>query len=42
MQWAAEGKIRPIIHETFPLERTAEAFAALRSRSVLGKVVVTI
>jgi NADPH:quinone reductase-like Zn-dependent oxidoreductase len=42
MEWAALGKIRPIIHETFPLERTAQAFASLRNRTVLGKVVVTV
>jgi NADPH:quinone reductase-like Zn-dependent oxidoreductase len=42
MEWAALGKIRPIIHQTFPLERTSEAFAALRSRSVIGKIVITV
>jgi NADPH:quinone reductase-like Zn-dependent oxidoreductase len=42
MNWAAAGRIRPVIHQTFPLERTVPAFAALRNRSVLGKVVVTV
>jgi 2-desacetyl-2-hydroxyethyl bacteriochlorophyllide A dehydrogenase len=41
LEWAALEKIRPIIHQTFPLERTAEAFAALRNRGVLGKIVIT-
>ena len=41
MEWAAYGKIRPVIHQTYPLERLAEAFAALRSRTVLGKIVIT-
>jgi 2-desacetyl-2-hydroxyethyl bacteriochlorophyllide A dehydrogenase len=42
LEWAAYGKIRPVIQQTYPLERLAEAFGALRSRTVLGKVVVTI
>ena len=42
LEWAALGKIRPVIQQTYPLERLAEAFAALRSRTVQGKVVVTI
>lgn len=42
MEWAAYGKIKPVIHQTFPLERTAEAFAALRSRGVNGKIVITV
>lgn len=41
LEWAAQGKLKPVIHSTVPLARTAEAFAALRSRNVLGKVVVT-
>jgi NADPH:quinone reductase-like Zn-dependent oxidoreductase len=41
MEWAAHRKIKPIIHQTFPLDRLPEAFAALRSRTVLGKIVVT-
>ena len=41
LDWAAKGKLKPMIHSAFPLERAAEAFTALRSRSVLGKVVVT-
>ena len=42
MEWAAYGKIRPVVHETYPLERLAEAFAALRSRTVMGKVIATV
>jgi len=41
LEWAAQGKLKPVIHSTVPLTRATEAFAALRSRSVLGKVVVT-
>ena len=37
---ANEGKIRPHVHAEIPLERTLEAFALLRDRSVMGKVVI--
>jgi NADPH:quinone reductase-like Zn-dependent oxidoreductase len=40
LQWAAQGKIKPAIARTYPLEETAAAFAAFRQRQVLGKVVV--
>jgi 2-desacetyl-2-hydroxyethyl bacteriochlorophyllide A dehydrogenase len=40
LEWAAAGKLKPVIHAVFPLDRTAEAFTALRSRTVLGKVLV--
>lgn len=40
LEWAAAGRLRPVIHETFPLERAQEAVAALRNRAVLGKVLV--
>ena len=42
LEWAAYGKIRPMVQQTYPLERLPEAFAALRSRTVLGKIVVTV
>ena len=40
LEWAAAGKLKPVIHAVYPLDRTAEAFAALRGRNVLGKVLV--
>ena len=40
LQWAAQGKIRPVAARVFPLEQTAAAFAALRGRQVMGKVLV--
>jgi NADPH:quinone reductase-like Zn-dependent oxidoreductase len=40
LEWAADGRLKPIIHAVYPLDRTAEAFAALRARTVLGKVLV--
>jgi NADPH2:quinone reductase len=39
--WAAEGKIRPHVCATFPLERALEAMAMLQNRKVIGKVVLT-
>ncbi len=36
-----EGKINPLISETFPLERAHEAIAKLESRAAIGKLVVT-
>ncbi len=41
LDWAADGRLRPVIHAVFPLARATEALAVLRSRSVLGKVVLT-
>ena len=40
MDWAARNWLRPVIDCTFPLSETAEAFARLRSRKVLGKVII--
>lgn len=37
-----EGKIRPLVSETYSLERGGEAIAALAGRKVIGKLVVTI
>jgi NADPH2:quinone reductase len=41
LQWAAEGKIKAVIDHVFPLEKLPEAFAALRSRKVMGKIVIS-
>ena len=35
------GTVRPVVTETFPLERGANAIARLESRELLGKIVVT-
>ncbi len=37
-----EGKIRPRVSATYPLERGGEAIAAMAARQVIGKLVVTI
>lgn len=36
-----EGKIDPLVSETFPLERGGDAIAKLESRQAVGKLVVT-
>jgi NADPH2:quinone reductase len=38
--WYAEGKLKPCISATFPLERAAEAILEVTSRRTTGKVVV--
>jgi len=40
LEWAAAGKLKPVIDSIFPLDQTPAAFADLRSRSVLGKILV--
>jgi NADPH:quinone reductase len=41
-RWFGEGRLRPHISATFPLERAAEALALLAARRVAGKIVLTI
>jgi NADPH2:quinone reductase len=40
LQWYAEGKLKPCISETFPLEKAADAILAVTNRQTKGKVVV--
>ncbi|MGD0814157.1 MAG: zinc-binding dehydrogenase [Verrucomicrobiota bacterium] len=40
LDWAADGKIKPVIHKVYPLSGTSEAYAALRQRTVMGKAVI--
>jgi alcohol dehydrogenase len=40
LKWASEGQLEPIVHRVVPLKDTHRAFAALRNREVLGKVLV--
>jgi NADPH2:quinone reductase len=40
-RWFAEGKLRPHITATFPLERAADALKLMAARQVKGKVVLT-
>ncbi|MBA2446424.1 MAG: zinc-binding dehydrogenase [Chloroflexi bacterium] len=39
---AAAGRIRPVIGQTFPLERAADAHAAIDARGVIGKTLLLI
>lgn len=39
---AAAGRLRPVIGQTFPLERAAEAHAAIEERAVVGKTLLLI
>jgi NADPH2:quinone reductase len=40
-KWYAEGKIKPHVWGTYPLEKAADALNALAARKVAGKVVLT-
>ncbi len=40
LDWAAQGKLKAVTWRVYPLSQTAEAFAMLRQRQVLGKVLV--
>lgn len=40
-RWYAEGKLRPHVSATFPLDRAGEALQLMAARKVVGKVVIT-
>ena len=40
--WYREGKLRPHISATFPLDQAAEALKLMAARKVKGKVVLTV
>lgn len=40
--WVAEGRLRPHVHATYPLQRTGEAIKSLETRQVVGKVIVQV
>ncbi len=42
MDLAAAGVVRPVIGQTFPLERAAEAHAAIEGRETLGKTLLAV
>src|SRR5471032_837752 len=41
-RWYTEGRLKPHISATFPLERAAEALTLMAARKVTGKVVLTV
>lgn len=40
--WHAEGKLKPLVSQTFPLEQAAQAIDTLGQRKAVGKVVVQV
>jgi 2-desacetyl-2-hydroxyethyl bacteriochlorophyllide A dehydrogenase len=40
LEWAAAGKLHPVVDRIVPLAETPRAFAALRERTVMGKLVI--
>jgi NADPH2:quinone reductase len=40
LEWLRDGKVRPHVSETYPLERAHEAITALMERKAQGKLVV--
>jgi len=40
LDWAAAGKLKPVIDSVLPLEHVPEAFARLRRREVSGKLLI--
>lgn len=40
LDWAAAGRLRPVIDAVLPLEQTPAALARLRARAVLGKLLI--
>jgi NADPH:quinone reductase len=42
MSWWRDGRLRPHVSSTYPLERAAEAIRELADRTAKGKVVVTV
>lgn len=41
LPWYESGKMRPVVHETFPMENAADAHRAMDSGEVFGKVILT-
>ena len=40
-KWHAEGRLKPHVSQTFPLEKAAEALKLMAARQVKGKIVLT-
>jgi NADPH:quinone reductase-like Zn-dependent oxidoreductase len=41
-EWIDGGKLRPVVADSFPLERAADAHRLLAERKNVGKVVLTV
>ncbi|WP_234365555.1 zinc-binding dehydrogenase [Streptomyces sp. RTd22] len=42
LEEAAAGRLRPVIGQTFPLERAADAHAAMEARTTIGKTLLLV
>ncbi|MQA00074.1 MAG: zinc-binding dehydrogenase [Dehalococcoidia bacterium] len=42
LRWYAEGRLHPLVSQTFPLGRATEALALLQARRSTGKLVLTV
>jgi NADPH:quinone reductase-like Zn-dependent oxidoreductase len=42
VQWAEEGRLKPVVGKVFPLEKTREAQECLKNRDFFGKIVVSL
>lgn len=42
MEWAEEGRLRPVVGATYPLERAADAHRALAARATVGKSLLVV
>ena len=42
LRWYRDGRLKPHVERTFPLEQAGDAIALMASRGVKGKVVVTL
>ncbi len=40
LEWAASGQLKPVVDSILPLDQTPVAFARLRAREVLGKLLI--
>jgi NADPH:quinone reductase-like Zn-dependent oxidoreductase len=40
LDWASAGKLKPAIDSVYPMAQTISAFAKLRSRQALGKLLI--
>ena len=40
-EWFEQGKLKPLVSRTLPLENVVEAFDVLTSRSAIGKIILT-
>ena len=41
-RWYSEGRLKPHVSQTFPLEHAAEALRLMAERKVIGKIVLTV